>query len=207
MSEMDRRSVLSWISSLAMIGSVGAAYGTLAAFMGRFLYPARPARRGWTFVSEVERIGDGEAVVFKTPAGASINVARQGKGKSAEDFIALSSVCPHLGCQVHWEGHNDRFFCPCHNGVFTPQGEAIEGPPAEAGQSLSPYPLKVENGLLLIELPMDALAQGPGWIEAPPAPTGPGHDPCLARPATRRPASRCRPADGPSSTELVELRT
>ena len=170
-----------------MIGSVGAAYGTLAAFMGRFLYPARPTRRGWTFVSEVERIPDDEAVVFKTPAGASVNVARQGTGKSAEDFIALSSVCPHLGCQVHWEGHNDRFFCPCHNGIFTPQGKAIGGPPAEAGQSLSPYPLKVENGLLLIELPLDALAQGPGWIEEPPAVTGPGHDPCLsARPVEVR---------------------
>jgi Rieske Fe-S protein len=192
MSETDRRSVLSWISSLAMVGSVGAAYGTLAAFMGRFLYPARPTQRDWTFVSEAARVPDGEAVVFTTPAGASVNIARQGPGQSAEDFIALSSVCPHLGCQVHWEGHNDRFFCPCHNGIFTPQGEAIGGPPAEAGQSLSPYPLKVENGLLLIELPVGALAQGPGRIEPPSAPTGPGHDPCL---------------DGRRSTKPVRVRT
>lgn len=176
----DRRSVLSYLSVGAMLGSVGVAYGTLAAFMGRFLYPARPAPRGWMFVSEVERIPSGESAVFKTPAGVTVTIARQGGGKSAADFVALSSVCPHLGCQVRWEGHNGRFFCPCHNGVFDPAGKAIDGPPAEAGQSLSRYPLKVEKRLLYIELPLDQVAQGPGHLEAPPPPTGPGHDPCLA---------------------------
>ncbi len=175
----DRRSVLSWFSSAAMIGGLGAAYGTLAAFMGRFLYPAGPPDRGWMFVSEVESIAAGDAVVFETPAGATVNIARQGRGASAEDFIALSSVCPHLGCQVHWEAHNDRFFCPCHNGVFDPSGVAIAGPPGEAGQSLSRYPLKVEEGLLFIEVPFEVVVRGEGRVVEAPRPTGPGHDPCL----------------------------
>lgn len=178
--ETGRRPLLSWLSTLAMIGGAGAAYTTLAAFMGRFLYPARPVRRGWMFVTEAEKIATGKSIVFRTPAGASVNVARRGDGRGAEDFIALSSTCPHLGCQVHWEGHNNRFFCPCHNGVFTPDGVATAGPPAEAGQSLSRYPLKVEQGLVFIELPMDVIARGEGRVEAPPRPTGPGHDPCLA---------------------------
>ena len=176
----DRRSVLSWFSTAAMVGGVAAAYGTLAAFMGRFLYPARAATRGWMFVSEADEIPGGEAVVFTTPAGATVNVARQGRGRTAEDFVALSSTCPHLGCQVHWEGHNNRFFCPCHNGVFDPTGKATGGPPGEAGQDLSRYPLKVEAGLLFIELPTEVIAMGPGRVESPAPPKGPGHDPCLA---------------------------
>lgn len=179
----DRRTFLSGISLAAMLTSAGAAYGTLAAFMGRFLYPARPAPRDWMFVIEADRLPSGQAVVFETPAGATINVARQGPGGG--DFIALSSVCPHLGCQVRWEGHNDRFFCPCHNGVFDASGEATDGPPAEAGQNLARYPLKVQHGLLFIELPV-ALARkedgrrSEGRLIKTASISGPGHDPCLA---------------------------
>ena len=98
----------------------------------------------------------------------------------AEAFAALSSVCPHLGCQVHWQPQNDRFFCPCHNGVFAPDGTGIGGPPGDAGQSLPRYPLKLENGLLFIEVDRSEIAMGPGRVLEPPAVPGPGHDPCLS---------------------------
>lgn len=180
----SRRTVLSGLSLAAMLTSAGAAYGTLAAFMGRFLYPARPARRDWMFVIEADHLPSGQAVVFETPAGATINIARQGTGQTEGDFIALSSVCPHLGCQVRWEGHHDRFFCPCHNGVFDPSGKAIDGPPAEANQNLSRYPLKVQHGLLFIELPVQiAYTDGrraEGRLVTMEPVSGPGHDPCLS---------------------------
>lgn len=183
----ERRSFLSQLGNLGMLAGLTAAYGTLAAFMGRFLLPARAGDRDWMFVCTLDRLGDGESLVFRSPGGARINIARQGPGN--EGVIALSSTCPHLGCQVHWEGHNDRFFCPCHNGVFTPAGVAVEGPPAEAGQSLPQYALQARDGMLFIELPREEIALGPGTLEAPadpsrrglscPVPPGPGHDPCL----------------------------
>lgn len=183
-----RRPVLTWLSRFALVGGLVASYGTLAAFMGRFLYPARDTARGWLFVAEVDRLKPGDSLVYRAPSGATVNIARQGQGTMAEDFIALSSTCPHLGCQVHWEAQNDRFFCPCHNGIFTPSGEAIGGPPAEANQSLPRFPLKVEQDLLYIEVPLDRLADaetgetnGAGEvIEHPWRAPGPGHDPCLA---------------------------
>jgi Rieske Fe-S protein len=55
---------------------------------------------------------------------------------------------------VHWEAQNDRFFCPCHNGAFDRQGNATAGPPAAAGQALLRFPLRLENGLLFIEVPI-----------------------------------------------------
>lgn len=194
----ERRGFLGGLTNLAMLAGLTAAYGTLAAFMGRFLYPARPASRDWMFVCTTDRLGKGESLLFRTPAGASINIARQGSGD--DGFIALSSTCPHLGCQVHWEEQNDRFFCPCHNGVFTPAGVAVSGPPAEAGQSLPQYPIKAERGMLFIELPRDQVAAGEGWIEEAPdpgargmvcqRPSGPGHDPCLFPPASSTDSGR-----------------
>ena len=72
----------------------------------------------------------------------------------ASGFQAFSSVCPHLGCKVHWEAENDRFFCPCHRGVFDPAGVAIGGPPGDAGQRLSQAPIAVdeESGVVYLEV-------------------------------------------------------
>jgi Rieske Fe-S protein len=134
------------------------------------------------FVSDVAGFAPDSSLNYTAPSGATITIARNGSTDTVADFLALSSVCPHLGCQVHWEPQNQRFFCPCHNGVFTPEGKAIEGPPKDAGQSLSPYPLKIIRGLLYIEVDISDVACGARWTpETPPGPPGPGHDPCLFR--------------------------
>jgi cytochrome b6-f complex iron-sulfur subunit len=145
-------------SSLAMAAGLAGSYGTFAFMLGRFVYPAGASNRGWLFVCQVDQLAPGAAMDFATPSGQRIVVARQGQGTQAGDFLALSSVCPHLGCRVHWESNNDRFFCPCHNGAFDRQGQATAGPPKAAHQSLTRFPLKVENGLLLLEAPLASLA-------------------------------------------------
>lgn len=172
----SRRHLLGWT---ALGGSLVAAYGTFAAFLGRFLYPARAAEQGWLFVRETDRIAENETLLYRLPNGASVNVTRKDRAAETGSFIALSSTCPHLGCQVHWEPHNDRYFCPCHNGIFDPSGKATGGPPGEAGQSLPEYPLKVAQGLLYIQVPLEVAALGEGRVEAPAPVRGPGHDPCL----------------------------
>jgi len=179
-AEMRRRGFLARLSSVAMVTGLVAGYGAFAAIIARYLYPARPQAKGWLYVTDVAGLKPGDSVVFRTPQGATAAIARQGAGVEASDFIALSSTCPHLGCQVHWEQQNDRFFCPCHNGTFDPSGKATGGPPFEAGQSLPRYPLKVEGGLLYIEVPLEQLAGGGACtLEKPGGPPGPGHDPCL----------------------------
>jgi nitrite reductase/ring-hydroxylating ferredoxin subunit len=179
--DAERRATLGWIGASLLGGSLLAAYGTLAGFMGRFLFPSGPPAMGWMYVTRLADLAPGGALLYRTPAGRTVNIARQGDGE--DSLIALSSTCPHLGCQVHWQPQNDRFFCPCHNGIFTPDGTAIGGPPGEAGQSLPRYPLKVENDLLYIEVPTEELAMGTGRVldpdAAPAGPPGPGHDPCL----------------------------
>jgi Rieske Fe-S protein len=155
----DRRGFLrragSWFMGLGLLSG----YGAIAAFIGRFLLPTRKTPKAWQFVTTLAETPSGQSLTYLSPAGEKVVVARVAQHGDADDFIALSSVCPHLGCQVHWEQQNNRFFCPCHNGVFNPQGTAVEGPPADAGQSLARYPLMVENGMLFIEVQTEALVR------------------------------------------------
>ena len=136
-----------------MAGSLAASYGTFAVMAGRFLYPPGGGAAEWMYLAEASSLAPGDSFVYRAPSGAGIAVARVGSAGSADDFLALSSTCPHLGCQVHWEPDEDRFFCPCHNGTFDRLGKATGGPPAAAGQSLPRYPLKLEGGLLHILVP------------------------------------------------------
>ncbi len=179
----DRRGFLTNVSRAAMAAGIVGGYGGFAAVAGRFLYPARTDEVMWQFVTEVAGIKVGESIRYRGPSGETINITRRSRDGGADDFIALSSTCPHLGCQVRWEEQNARFFCPCHNGVFDPSGKAIAGPPGEAGQSLPRYELKVESGLLHIAVPPPRFVesgQAGEVIEGDDCISGPGHDPCLA---------------------------
>lgn len=147
-----------FLAFAAMSGGLIASYGTLAAMAGRFLYPAGEMPKQWLFVREVKSFQIGDSIVFHIPGGEKVAITRQRQENNEKDFVALSNKCPHLGCQVHWEAKNNRFFCPCHNGVFDPTGKGIGGPPADAGQSLPEYPLKIEKGMLFIEVPVPSLA-------------------------------------------------
>ena len=159
--EQPRRRFLTTAGGVAMSAGLVGAYGTFGYMLGEFVYPAAGKATGWLFVCTTESLGQGDAIDFTSPAGAKVVIARQGEGTTADDFLALSSVCPHLGCRVHWESQNDRFFCPCHNGAFDRGGQPVSGPPKSANQSLIRFPLKVENGLLFLEVPLESIAACP----------------------------------------------
>lgn len=179
----DRRKFLGKASGAAMVAGLAGGYGAFGAVALRFLYPSSADTRIWQFVVETDRVQVGESIRYRGPSGETVNIARQARNGDADDFIALSSVCPHLGCQVRWESQNNRFYCPCHNGVFDPTGVATHGPPAEAGQLLSRYPLQVTDGLLHISVPPPQFADGQAKGEVVAADGeigGPGHDPSLS---------------------------
>jgi Rieske Fe-S protein len=156
----DRRSLFARLASWFMLAGMASSYGVLAAMAGRYLFPARPRERRWQYLARAADVAAGSSFVYRAPTGERIAVARRAAAGTPADFVALSSTCPHLGCQVHWEPQNQRFFCPCHNGAFDPEGRATAGPPFEAGQQLSRYPLRIEQGSVFIEVPMQALPRG-----------------------------------------------
>jgi Rieske Fe-S protein len=153
----DRRTALSLVSSAVMACGLAGGYGAFAAIAGRFLYPSHARKMAWVFVGEATSIKVNDVFHFQTPIGQQVTITRRKNEGKAEDFLALSPTCPHLGCQVHWEEQNNRFFCPCHNGAFDPAGKATAGPPADGGQSLPTFPLRLDNGLVFIEVPVEVL--------------------------------------------------
>ena len=62
-----------------------------------------------------------------------------------DKIVALSAVCPHLGCAVGWDGGSGNFLCPCHDSQFSPAGDRLTGP-SERG--LDELPLTVVEGRL-----------------------------------------------------------
>lgn len=139
-----------------MAGGLVAGYGTFFVFAGEFLYP-EPDPGAWYFVARTADLEPGGSLSFESPQGVMVVIKRdavaKGEASSVEHFQALSSICPHLGCRVHWEQQHHRFFCPCHNGEFDAEGRPTGGPPKAANQHLARYPLKVEDGLLFLQLP------------------------------------------------------
>jgi len=154
-----RRSFLQRLPSALMAIGLVAGYGMFASFIGRFLFPTRSRQVSPQYVADLNSFKLGLSMTYHSPAGESVVLTRTGETGTVDDFIALSSVCPHLGCQVHWEGQNNRFFCPCHNGAFDAEGNPIAGPPKDANQKLPRYQLEVEHGLLYIHASTQALVQ------------------------------------------------
>ena len=89
---------------------------------------------------DLEKIG-GFVLVKDTPLGDLI-VIRSG----AEQYSALSTVCPHRQCRV--EVKNPSLIqCPCHQSAFRTDGTYVSGP---AKTGLRRFQVRVEGDLLAV---------------------------------------------------------
>jgi menaquinol-cytochrome c reductase iron-sulfur subunit len=64
-----------------------------------------------------------------------------------QPYVAISNRCMHLGCPVRYVQAAQRFICPCHGGVYGPDGEVVGGPPV---RPLDRFYTKVENGRVMV---------------------------------------------------------
>ncbi|MBB6175556.1 menaquinol-cytochrome c reductase iron-sulfur subunit [Anoxybacillus tengchongensis] len=67
------------------------------------------------------------------------------------DIVALSPICKHLGCTVNWNGEKsnpNRFFCPCHYGLYEKDGTNVPNTPPPA--PLDRYEYEVKDGTLYL---------------------------------------------------------
>jgi|SRR5215217_3834564 len=80
----------------------------------------RLARPDGKHLSEV---APGEAKILEVD-GQKVAVYREEDGTSH----AVSPVCTHLGCHVHWNGAERSWDCPCHGARYSPTGKVLNGP-------------------------------------------------------------------------------
>jgi Rieske Fe-S protein len=81
-------------------------------------------------------------------AGKSTAFIRRGDPKTfsnegADEYIAISTRCAHLGCPVNFVKAAGNFICPCHGGVYDFEGKVIGGPPV---RPLDRFQTRVRNG-------------------------------------------------------------
>jgi Rieske Fe-S protein len=80
---------------------------------------------------------------------------------SEQKLEALSSVCPHLGCAVGFDGKT--FLCPCHNSKWSDTG-ALVAATGPAKRDLDPLPIEVVDGrlrLTWVRYKLDTAAREP----------------------------------------------
>jgi Rieske Fe-S protein len=121
---------------MAAMGA-GVAFAVGLPILGVLFSPLR-SKRGtekWVAIAPADQVAEGQTVrvvykrVIKDGWMESETPATVYVSKVGEDYRVLSAVCSHLGCSVNWEGKAGIFRCPCHNGVYSPEGKVISGPP------------------------------------------------------------------------------
>jgi Rieske Fe-S protein len=78
----------------------------------------------------LDAVAVGDTYLFRYPEEADPAILLR---LGAQDVVAFSQKCTHLGCVVYYQGDEDRWHCPCHEGNFeTRSGAVISGPPPRA---------------------------------------------------------------------------
>ena len=82
--------------------------------------------KDYPYKPEVDKLGEiqpGEAKTIELE-GDKFGAYRDPAGS----LHIVSTVCPHMGCIVHWNKGEKTWDCPCHGSRFTYTGKVIEGP-------------------------------------------------------------------------------
>lgn len=133
---MLRRGLLGLLATL-LGGAITGALGLLGALFAKATsrWPARHATK-WAALCRQDALVDGAPLEtsfsfdrvegwYRERVKRLVYVAKDGAGAP----VVFSRTCTHLGCPVRWKPKSGTFVCPCHNGVFDPQGNVVSGPP------------------------------------------------------------------------------
>ncbi len=147
-SELSRRNFF-----LRSIGAVGGLIGAIIAVpaVGFLLSPLleKHKKAGWIAVGPVTAFPEGDPTLAsivtddsaEMPFKQGVYVVNHGGG----NFDIFRLNCTHLGCPYEWNAAAQKFFCPCHGGVFDISGNVMAGPPP---RPLDRYKPLIKQGVL-----------------------------------------------------------
>jgi menaquinol-cytochrome c reductase iron-sulfur subunit len=81
-------------------------------------------------------------------AGITAKSAAWLRRESADEFIAFSVNCTHMGCPIRWLPTAELFMCPCHGGIYYKDGTVAAGPPPKP---LYRFEVRIVNGSVQIK--------------------------------------------------------
>ena len=132
----------SFLFTLGFIGTMLISAGIFFRNVFAFLFPPRKEKTFHKYlVSKEGELQPGEAKEI-TLGRKPVFIVRL-----ADGYKVFSGVCTHLGCIVRWEAEKERFYCPCHKGIFDKTGQVTSGPPP---RPLDEYQVVVERNLVFI---------------------------------------------------------
>lgn len=133
----SRRSLLTGVAGVLGVGLAASVLGPALVFLGQ------PLRQDATS-GEGEFLPAGPSTLFGGPTPVKVdlyadrvdawNRVIQVKIGSAwvlregAELVALSTVCPHLGCGVDFDAGAGKFYCACHKSYFALDGACESGP-------------------------------------------------------------------------------
>jgi len=133
-----------FITSLFAFIPLGTGFAGITFMGARFITPRKSEKLyRKIFAMNLDDIEVNESKPFFDLTGRELVLVRTGES----EIRAISTTCTHLGCKVHWEADKNIFFCPCHNGVFSPDGSVVEGPPP---RPLDTYRVQVEGKVVYL---------------------------------------------------------
>lgn len=156
--EIDRRD---FISKVAVGAACLTAVGTTGNLMLGYLSPPKQTlegkeKTGWIPAGKVEDITEEPTKVDYGGDYAVYVFKKEGH------VLALSAVCPHLGCTIFWrpevedpkEKHalekceNEYFCCPCHLSEYDPLGKVLRGPAAP--NNMIAQKIEIKDGVVML---------------------------------------------------------
>ncbi|MEK7783979.1 MAG: ubiquinol-cytochrome c reductase iron-sulfur subunit [Chloroflexota bacterium] len=151
-TEITRRHFMS-VAIAAISSFIGAAVSLpgIAYIIGPAL---KKEAEDWVSLGAISKVEPGSPTLFKATIERQTGWITDQEEVSAyvltedgQNYVAMSNICTHLGCRVRWLAEQERFFCPCHNGVFGKDGSVISGPPP---RPLDRFETTVRDGVLFI---------------------------------------------------------
>lgn len=70
---------------------------------------------------EEVKAGEGKVITYE---GEKYGISKDEQG----NITAVTAICSHMGCVVHWNDNEKTWDCPCHGSRFHSTGHIIEGP-------------------------------------------------------------------------------
>jgi menaquinol-cytochrome c reductase iron-sulfur subunit len=151
-NEISRRKFMS-VAIVSVGGLISAALGIPA--IAYIVGPALQQKAAnWIRLAAIAKVEPNTPTLFKTNVESQTGwivsqdeISAYVLTEDGQNFEAISNICTHLGCRVRWIQDQERFFCPCHNGVFDKSGNVVSGPPP---RPLDHFETKIEDGVLYI---------------------------------------------------------